>query len=332
VGLAVLLRRGPRVAAFYTLPLGFVYIAWYLGFGRGSSPLSLSAPVEAVRFCLRMLRGTFSALAQSDLGGLALALFVLVAVVATVRGALRSRRWASLALPAGLVAAGIVFAALTAMARAGFASPTHGRFLHVSAALFLPLIGLGAEQLARWNVLAGALPILVLAAGVPANVDELSDRHPLLLGNREAIISVAHSEQIDTVAPDRSLAARFRAPITTGWLAREAKAGNIPKPTNEDPIRRLTNYGLLALHQQDRDVDRECPPASDQPIEVVLAVGDRIVFQGAISVTVREGPVRSRPIHFIDTFGSSIVADLGPIDLVVNSARPRLCEPTATAG
>jgi len=339
VGVAALLRRGPWVAAFYTVPLGLIYGIWYLLYGREDRVLSLSGPGEAVRFGARMLSGTFTSLAGSDLAGLALGLVVLGALATTITGAVRARQWAPLSLPVGLVTAWVVFAGLTALARAsGFGAEAgdSDRYLHISAALFLPLIALGTEYLAEQNVFAGTLPIVLLAVGLPGNLDALANPDPFTLGDRNGIATLAHSEYVDDVPPDLEPftigALGATLPITTGWLAREAKAGHIPTPRDESPALRLSAYGLLALQQEgDRRNERDCPRSRERQVELALAQGQRIVFEGDIRIRVRDGQGQSPPIAFTSTLGSTLVAGLEPLDVVVTDAergrRPRLCEP-----
>ena len=337
VGVAVLLRRGPWVAAFYTVPLGLIYGVWYLFYGRDNTVLSLSSLGEVLRFGARMLSGTFTSLAGSDAGGLALGLVALGALVAVVTGAIRARQWAPLSLPAGLVTAWVVFAVLTALAsaRAGFEgeSGDSDRYLHITAALVLPQIALGAEYLARQNVFAGVVPILVLGVGLPGNLDALANRSPLALGNRNGFLALAHSEYIDDVPPNLHpwTEGRFRYPVTAGWISREAKAGNIPKPTDESAPQGLSVFARLALWQEGFGDRRECPRAERRHVELALAQGERLVFEGGIRVRVRDGQDQSPSLPFTSALGSTLVAGLEALDLVVTDAepgrRPRLCEP-----
>ena len=341
VAVAVLLRRGLVAAAFYAVPPALVYGIWYLSYGRDDSALSFSASAEAVRFVVRMLTGTFTALAGSDLGGIALGFVVLVTVGVLVGGAIKARQWTALALPAGVLTAWAAFACLTALARAsefGAGSGESDRYIHITAALFLPLIALGAEYLARENTLVGFLPLLPLAVGLPGNVDALANPNPFALGDPNTIEALAHSEYIDDVRPDfeplsvQIADTRVNLPITAGWLAREARGGAIPEPTGDDPTRRLNAYGLLALRQEiDDAVRRRCPRVMSRNVELTLGVGEQIVFDGRIQVMFRDGRHRSNPFVFDSTRGRALVAELGPLNVLVGSVhgdRPRLCQPS----
>jgi len=334
VGVAVLIRRGPRLAAFYTVPLGLVYGVWYLLYGHEDSVMSFSAPGDALRFVARMLTGTFTALAGSDVAGIALGLLVLGTLGTISARALRTRQWTPLALPAGLIIAWVVFAGLTALARASWiGAPDAGRYLHITAALFLPLIALGTEHVARRNVLVGALPILLLTAGLPTNLDRLVNRNPaVVLGSRDAVVWLAHSEYIDDVPPDLEPipAGLTGLPVTAGWLSREANAGHIPEPAEPDAAKQLSAYGLLALRQEWIEDVPNCPPAGANRLALTLADGDRIVFEGDLRIRVRDGQDLSNPLTFQGLFGGSIGTELGPLDLEIRGVAgkpPRLCEP-----
>jgi hypothetical protein len=338
-GVAVLMRRGPRVAAFYILPLALIFSVWYAFYGRDDGSLSLSSPDEAIRFVLRMLSGALTSLAQSDLGGLVLGLVAGGAVTVTVIRAIRTRQWAPLAIPAGLLTAWISFATLTALGRAnlfGAASANASRYIHISAALLLPLIALGAEYLAQRNVIVGAVPIVVLLIGLPGNYDALAHRNPFTTGSLEhQIASIAHSEHVDDVPPDLEPFTigplQQKLPITAAWLSREAEAGRIPRPTGATPQQQLTAYGRLALQQQElpRAV-HGCRAAGSNQVRLSLDEGERIAFDGGIQVIVLSDGVRSLPIVFQSSLGPTVAAELGPLELMVFNAAaghpPELCD------
>ena len=281
-----------------------------------------------------MLSGTFTALGGIDLTGIALGLVVVGTVGAVVVRAVRSRAWTPLAVPAGLLTAWVSFATLTALARAGAFGAQSGasdRYLHISAALFLPLIALGAEYLARRQMLAAALPVVLLCFGVPGNIDALANRDPNVLGNRDQVIWLAHSKYIDDVPPDLEplTAGDIGLPVTAGWLAREADAGHIPEPTGSNPAAELGAVGALALRESghgNREV--QCPRAR-QLTRLALGAGDRIVFQGNIQIAVL-GRGGFGVVGFTSERGSQLVARFGPLNVVVRQADggpPRLCEP-----
>ena len=117
VGVAVLVRRGPRVAAFYAVPLGIVYGAWYLRYGAGEGdPLRLTG--NTVRFAARMFGAVFSALTAGGVAGAVLVAVAAVGIVASVQAARRTGEWHAAALLLGLLAGWLVFAGLTALGRA----------------------------------------------------------------------------------------------------------------------------------------------------------------------------------------------------------------------
>jgi hypothetical protein len=347
VGVTVLLRRGTRVAVFYTVPLGIVYGVWYLLNGReesqwpgavwiGGLELSSSAPGEAVRFAGRMLNGTFTSLGGSDMAGIALGLVVVGTVAAVLVRAARARAWTHLALPAGLLAAWVSFATFTALARAGglgLVSGASGRYLHISAALFLPLIALGAEYLARRKMLAGALPVLLLAFGLPGIIDALVNRSPYALGNRDQVVRLAHNTYIHDVPPDvQPLSSGIGSlPVTAGWLAREADAGRIPQPTGSNAASELKAFGALLPFRQPKSGGNEahCPRARRERVRLALVAGDRIVFEGTIYIAAPDGQGGFTQVGFTSDFGSTLVAWRGPLDVVVSDflRAPRLCEP-----
>jgi hypothetical protein len=326
VGFAVttLLRRGVRVTAFYVVPLGVIYAGWYLTYGRdNAAPLDLT--VQAIRFTGRMFWATFDALAQGGVGA------VLVGVAAIGLGtavgrAWRSGMWADAALPLGLAVGWTAFASLTAVARANNAvtAQTHNasRYLHLGAALLLPLVAAGAEQLANRRILLGAAALVPLAIGLPGNLDTLSHTDWIRRGNRQLVFAMAHSPFVDDVPADTLVmpAGVFEVPVTAGWLGRQADAGRIPEPDGADPVRDLAATSWLVLAQQDGPSGQsECPKLT-HPLTLTLRAGDRIGFTGVVNVSTTDGAHEAPARHFLSREGSVIRSRAGPVDVVVRPA------------
>jgi hypothetical protein len=321
-GVTTLLRRGARVTAFYALPLGVIYTAWHLRYGReGTTPLEFST--QAVRFAARMFWATFEALAQGGVGA------VLIAVAAfglgtAVHRAWRSGAWADAALPLGLAVGWAAFAAVTAVARAIFPEVyDSGRYLHVGAALLLPLVAAGAEQLARRRLLLGAAALLPLAIGLPRNLDRFTQTSILFRTDRELTYAIAHSPFVDDAPADiRPLQDKngFQPPATAAWLARQAAAGRIPEPDEPLPPQlELTATSRLVFVQAPDTPGQAACPALTAPVTASLEPGDEIPFAGAIEVRVTDGTHESAPRRFLAFDRSVIRAHAGPVDVVVRS-------------
>jgi hypothetical protein len=337
VGLSVttLLRRGVRVAAFYAVPLGAIYTAWYLRYGADSAgPLHLTG--RALRYAVRTFWSTFDDLAQG-ITGILLLVVAAAALVAAVDRARRSASWAGAALPLGLAASWLTFAGLTAVARAetAVAPGTPTRFLHISAALLLPLIALGSEELARRHTLLGVAALVPLAIGLPGNLDELARTKGLFRTDRQLVYAIAHSAVIKdvpkTVRP-LQVGGAFQPPATAGWLARQATAGRIPEPDpSMPPALDLTATSRLVLVQDRLDARDQpaCPPLVD-PLALTLEEGDRLPFFGTITVTVTDGTHGSRPRQFGTIYGAVVRTMAGPVNVIVEAGGPRpprVCTP-----
>jgi hypothetical protein len=160
VGLAVLLRRGWRIALLHTAPLAAIYVSWLALAPKETTPAYYHAnsPTEVIRFVAVGLRATFRGLGQLPGLGIALALVVVVGVALAFlsenRRAFRRRAAAPLALLAGA----ITFLTITGFYRSGQSNglallysgfgPEHARtprYVHIVAALVLPALALGAQ-------------------------------------------------------------------------------------------------------------------------------------------------------------------------------------------
>jgi hypothetical protein len=236
-----------------------------------------------------------------------------------------------------LAVAWVTFATATALARASveLTAETYnaGRYLHVGAALLLPLVAAGTEALTRRRMLLGAAALVPLAMGIPGNVDKLAHTEPIFAGNRQHIFAMAHSPFVDEVPRATALQmGPFRSPLTTGWLARQAAAGRIPEPDGVDPVRDLTATNDLVLSQETSSADRAPCPRLTAPLTLSLRSGDRIEFTGTVSVAVIEGSQESYPRQFLSRDGPTIRALAGPVEVVVRPAlgqQAHACTPAA---
>jgi hypothetical protein len=341
---AILIRRGWRVAAFYAVPLGLVFGLWYVRYGSGEgSPLRPGA--TALRFAARMLGAIFTSLTAGSGAAVGLAAVAAVGVVATVRTARRTGERRQVALLAGLLTAWLVFAAMTSASRASvpLLADTHdaGRYLHIGAALLLPAVAVGIQYLFRRQTLVGALAVALLAIGVPQNIDRLRTTEALFTGidlfgpdTEEIMSAMAHSELIDDVPRDAPLPTNvtWLVRLTVGWLADIGAAGRLPPPDGVSPEIQFTADNLLALHQGGASPGLSCEPlALDRA--VTLSAGDEIRFAGSLLVTVTDGVHASRPRHVASQSLAAVRVLAGPLDvvvkrpLVVAEGQPQPAEP-----
>jgi hypothetical protein len=331
-GMTTLLRRGVRIAAFYALSLGAIYLPWYVAYGRDSA-----APIEVngqtFRFLGSMLWAVFDALVQGGVGAL-LVVLVGVGLGTAVHRAWRAGIWAEAALPLGFCAAWLTYATLVALGRAQLphASGAAGRLVHISAALVLPVVAMGIEELARRRTLLGVAALVPLAIGVPRNLDRLSETSILFRASPELASAIAHSPFADDVPANvRPLQDNpFNPPATAGWLARQAETDRIPEPDDPSPALDLQATSRLVLAQSVGASDQPACPTLTDPLAVTLQAGDQIRFAGAIQVAVTEGTQESPPRRFLGNDRSVLLAHAGPVDVIVRGipgAPARVCRP-----
>jgi hypothetical protein len=326
---AILIRRGWRVAAYYAVPLGLVYGLWYLRYASGEGP-PLRPGATALRFAARMLGAIFTSLTAGSGAAVALAAVAAVGVVATVRTARRTGERRQVALLAGLLTAWLVFAAMTSSSRAStpLTADTHdaGRYLHLGAALLLPAVAVGIQYLSRRRTLVSALAVALLAIGVPQNIDRLGTTAMLFTGaglfgpdTEEIMPAMAHSELIDDVPRDAPLPTNLtwlQGRLTVGWLADIGAAGRLPRPDGLSPEIQLTADNLLALHQGGASPGLNCEPLAPGRA-VTLSASDEIRFAGTLLVTVTDGVHASPPRHMASQSPAAVRVLAGPLDVAV---------------
>ncbi len=259
VGVAVLIRRGVRVAAFYAVPLGIVYGAWYLRYGAGEGdPMRLTG--NTLRFVARMFGAVFSALTAGGVAGAVLVAVAAVGIVAAVQAGRRTGEWHAAALLLGLLAAWLVFAGLTALGRAesSVTADSHGasRYVHVGVALFLPAVAAGVERLTRWRTVAGVVAGLLLIVGVPRNLDRLADTDPLF-GSGIDLFGADSEQIIEAMAHSTAIGEVSRRPRDRHRRAAAADHGGLAGP----PRRRRPHPRARRRHARDRAHGDEHPRA-----------------------------------------------------------------------
>lgn len=298
VGLATLIRRGPRVAAFHTLPLLVPLGVWFVV--RDDGPGS-SAPGAVVRFVWSGLQVTAE---RATLGTAASLVLVILTVIGIAAGA-RAEGVGSFihrsAAPLALAVAGALNWLLIGYSRAdalGIEFSERPRYSHVALALLLPLVVVGLDgAVRRWRVLF--VPVLaLLLAGVPANLGAVEVRRNGHVPP-ELLLAVANSPLLEGSAPDRSLfpdVTGYRH-ITAGWLLEAREAGKIPD--DEVSAWAVSSAGdLLAVEVRPAPEAASRCHVVDEMQSVTLDRDDQITLAGTwiAWITVPGGEAVARPI------------------------------------
>ncbi len=176
-GLAALLRRGWKVAFVHTAPLAAAYLIWWLAVRPGYTDTGQGNP--SISGMLRWLRsgitGTFLALGHFRVVAATLILVLVVGGALTMVRTKPVRELLSrLAVPLALLVGSAVLHLMTVQSRRWMEPEfaRSGRYLHIAAALTLPMLAIAADAIARrWRVLTPALVALFVVA-IPWNLDD----------------------------------------------------------------------------------------------------------------------------------------------------------------
>jgi hypothetical protein len=222
--------------------------------------------------------------------------------------ALRDRpRRTELGASFALGIAAVLFAAMLGLTRFGLGArfAASSRYLHVVAALVLPLIAVAADALARrWRAL-GPVVLVLLVVGIPGNIADVDRNVASAARYREfrRVIGALPRDELARSVP-RSLhpTPSFAAEVTVGWLLDGAEDGRIPR-AGATPVQRATDSLRLSLEQRDAPLP-SCPPLR-ATVTRRLEPGDQLAFRGAIVVQAlpRRGP---RPLPL--PFGTGLLA------------------------
>jgi hypothetical protein len=327
VGLAVLARRGWRAALFHTVPLGLVYLVWWLAFARDEYTAAGGSAGGVVRFVWNGISTTFGEIGQlPGLGfvvGVVLAGGLFLAWRGLDRGALRRQASA----PGALLVGSVVFLAIAGVGRAaalGAETARAGRYLHVVAALSLPAIGVAVDALLRRSRPLGSIAVATLLIGIPGNVDLLA-RHDTrerdLLGTPDLMLTIPRvplaKEVPRSLRPNPELAPE----VAVGWLLDGVAPDRVPDPGLIRPVTRANVNFRLSFLQSRRPTERSGCRTLREPVTRTVTKGQAFRIDG--------GPIRVAPpgnrfigVTYAPTDGHTLLALRGPLTVSMSSADP----------
>lgn len=297
VGLAVLLTRGWRLAALHTLPLGAVYIVWWLIVGHEGYTNRAANLHQALSFVWNGTSATFAGLGQLPGVGVALGAVLVVGLVLAVRSDPKGLH-GRLAMPGALLVGAAVFLSISAIGRPGLVFIGGSRYTHVVAALTIPAVALAADALVRRWRLFLPVALLVLLIGVPGNIGALWVRNRFEEGNR-LVLTLPRVPAATEVPRDTRFDPVTSYDVTIGWLLDGVASGRVPPPASGTTgrsaiIQRLTRaVATLSLSLQ--QVRSRAPQSGCRdllaPAVRRLERGERLSFRGGqLRVTLPGDP------------------------------------------
>lgn len=312
-GAALWLRRGWRAAAVQVVPLGLLFIVWAWAERplAGGSSRSLG---QVLRFAVEMFVATFSAIGQHRVVTVLLVALVIVGIVlAAIRTGLEPGDARTLCV--GPTVAALVFAVLTALGRAGEAysdGPDASRYVHLMAALLLPLVAVGVSEVVKgraraWTVVAAGLVL----AGLPGNYAALwpSGIERFTLGRP------AHWSELAELAdtgryPAGHRPETFEAPdVTVAWLETLVDEGRIAGREGSTTDRLNAELALLLTDQ------RPIPGTACQ----LLEFGDALVLDRNSAVVIESDRATVERLDRGRPSGSRLFADFDGDPMVVRT-------------
>jgi hypothetical protein len=326
VGLATLMRRGWRVAALHTVPLGACFLLWWFAFARDSVSTKINIGLTA-RFAATGVRAAFAAMGQVPGIGLALALLLLLGAVAFAMQHDRDEASRRAAAPAALAVGALAFLLLTGLVRASMFGPENARasrFVYLVAALALPVLALAAESLVTRSRALLPLMLGLLIVGVPGNIDAFTTRNHIVLGNPTLMLAFprvpAAREVPRSLTPDPVYARE----VSIGWLLDGVKSGRIPEPIRLAPQTAALATLRLSLRQTDHQSKVGKCRRLKEPVQLRLEKGQMLGIKGG-PVRVFDRAPHANPFSFFGfdpEHGETFVAEAGPVNVTLMAANP----------
>jgi hypothetical protein len=329
VGLAMLVRRGWRVAVLHTAPLGLAYLVWYAATASDTyESQNVSGLVDALAFACTTIAATFGGLAQVPGLGWALGGLIVAGLFLAWRGRPFGQIRKVAAAPVALGAGAFVFVLITASGRVGFAPGIERstRYVYVVGALLLPAVAVAADAvMRRWRA---AVPVVVvaLAASIVGNVRDFSNEGPysgeFLASYRNAMLAMPRVTMADRVPRDLRPDRRLAPYVSVGWLLDGVESGRIPPPENIEPGERAAAEARLVLQEHPRHRPGDCQTFAG-PVDTTLERGSSFRTRGGGQVWV--GYTDSAGAGGLVAFRGPnvpVVAYAGPLKVSVSSTAP----------
>lgn len=295
VSVAVLIRRGWRIATFHALPLGIVLLIWYLQIRSwGFRGVPLAPTTTGLRYAFYLVMNTLEAIGQFPMSGMALVLLLGGGALLLYRSSSRTQLRRQAAMPVGLLAGAAAFALLTGFGRGDLkAVQNESRYLYVIAALALPAIGLAVDQITRRVRMSIPVMVLIASIGVLGNIRAAEEYTHSQFGREMrwykhlflSLPTLPVAREVPRWARPEPLSA---LPVTIGWLLDGVSSGRIPEPhrVTADDVTQGTLRLSLQQGQQASE-DEACKRlARGAALRVGLDVGQWISIDTGRSVVV----------------------------------------------
>jgi hypothetical protein len=339
VGLAVLLRRGRRgwrVAAFHSVPLGIAYVVWvrFAPKGQSAGDYQSRSPSQVIRFVLIGIQNLFARLGQVPEVGVVLALVLTGGLFVLLRARGRSPL-GQYAVPIALLVGGLLFLILAGIQRSGqgglVAGPERareGRYVYLSAAMTLPALAVGADALIRrWRRLAYPV-VAALLVGIPGNIVQFTKPNhyfELAATTRGAMLLIPRLPLVDQLRHSRepipAVAFQRFGPegLTFGWLVDSASSGRIPAPGPTSPVQLSTAVLRFFLAPTTTASQHRCVRAPKFSTRTLVR-GQTLTVERS-RVFVKYAPIGGTPSAAVPFEPSTVVALVGPMRLLIASGR-----------
>jgi hypothetical protein len=332
--LLVLARHGWRPAAVIAAVIGVPYLAWRVAFASGGGDgygvanlgnLLVGVPDYVVRGLVDSIAkvGPFAPIAG--------ALFLLIAVC-VIWTATRGRA-RTLPVAYFLAAGGLVFSVLTAFSRVnlGPESASAGRYVYVYAALFLPIIAIGASWVARrgWVGYAAAGLVMLMLGGYNALTlaGAARDQAALEQTTRAMVNAAIVYGQEHEVDPDARPLPILAPTLSFAELERFVESGEIEVGPVDDAAALSVAVNLELRSEPEPSAVCSSGPVDTLVLEpsasrgVVVAEG----AAGSYTVVVSEGWVVSSYTRVDLVEGGQQLVGFDDARIVITAPEPVLC-------
>jgi hypothetical protein len=344
VGIAVLLRRGWKIAAVQTLPIAIVYLTYqFIEHPQVESPLGRPRIGVVWRWLVDAEISIFEGLGRYAAVEIALVVllilgFSLAWFAPATPGTLAERR-RRLAMPTALLIGGVVFSAITVQGRWQFGpnEARASRYVYLGAAFTLPALAVAAEELARRRRELVVVGIGLLIIAIPANAagfDNSVFNRAYFDQQRRVILTAPRVPFADQLPPAlQPLVNPFIPPrLDMGFLLQAQKEGRLPSAPRPLSASTVDEYRVrLGLAQEATAVAPTACHDEAGPLFADPKIGGTLRFTTPVAISLVDGNRATPVLHYLPRNGQLLVVQLADLHLRLapsGSARSfTMCDP-----
>ena len=329
VGVAVLLRRGWRAAAFHTVPLAAIFGLWYvIEKPKAFNPYGRPPLHTVASWIIRFVSDLFVDIGHFPVLAIVLGVVLVVGLVLAFLPFSFARFRRQGAVPIALLVGALVFAGTASTERwfLGLSAASAARYVWVGAALVLPVLAVAADAIGRrWRPMYLVMG-LVLVISIPWNAKEFTVMpfpwgKPYFVAEEGVLLGTPYApfarDVPRSVRPDPNTL--LGDDVTVGWLLDAKAAGKLPDIGTLSPELENQLRVRLGVSQTNEPAVGTCKPM-EAPLDITPTKGQQFGLGSSVTISLMDGTTGLASVPYSILNGGRLTIELDGLHLQVAPA------------